>query len=207
MIARPHDLIWVSQVSALKLASHRPEWVDRYWQTSLPLVVRRDRIINHSIPVGIRGMKRSQRQAATVNQSDIIKVISPEQLVVDVDILINNSFSALPAIRALIVLKSYHFPWSWGVTGSCGYQLATGIEVMTEQSDLDLLIRCPNPTPLTNFSGLTELLATLDCRVDVQIETPYGGFALIEWLRGGQVMLKTSQGPLITDNPWQLERV
>ncbi|MBU5894992.1 hypothetical protein JVW19_23735, partial [Vibrio cholerae O1] len=35
--------------------------------------------------------------------------------------------------------------WTWGVTGSCGYALATGLPVMHADSDLDLTVRCPQP--------------------------------------------------------------
>lgn len=205
MNIRPHDLIWIDQATSLRVATELPIWVAQHWQAKLPLVMRRDKVVNNFIPVGVRGMKRSQRLAATVNKSAVIRVVSPEKLAVHAQALIPISSLAIPAIQALILLKGRKLPWEWGVTGSCGYQLATGIEVMTEQSDLDLLIRCPRPTRQGDFIGFAELLTALPCRVDVQIETPYGGFALNEWLRDGQVMLKTAEGPFITANPWQLE--
>lgn len=207
MNVRPHDLIWIDQASSLRSTTELPPWVAQYWQTSLPLVIRRDSINDNFIPVGIRGMKRSQRLAATVKNSAIIQVVSPEELVAKADSSMSSPWLAIPAMQALIALKANKLTWQWGVTGSCGYQLATGLEVMTMQSDLDLLVRCPYPVQLTDFLSLAELIRTLACRVDVQIETPYGGFALNEWLREGRVMLKTATGPLLTANPWQLERV
>jgi len=80
--------------------------------------------------------------------------------------------------------------------------LATGIAVCTDQSDLDLLIRCPQARPRGDFTALLATVATLPCRVDIQMETPLGGVALLEWLRGGKVLIKTDRGPLLGRDPW-----
>ncbi|MBS0976476.1 phosphoribosyl-dephospho-CoA transferase MdcG domain-containing protein, partial [Serratia rubidaea] len=87
-------------------------------------------------------------------------------------------------------------------TGSCGYALATGLPVMHADSDLDLTVRCPQPVDRAALQALAQRLRTLPCRVDMQIETPHGGFALNEWLRDGRVLLKTNGGPYLTDAPW-----
>ncbi|MDU7867214.1 MAG: malonate decarboxylase holo-[acyl-carrier-protein] synthase, partial [Pantoea sp.] len=42
----------------------------------------------------------------------------------------------------------------------------------------------------------------LPCRVDTQVETPLGAFALNEWLREGRVLLKTATGPRLTASAW-----
>ncbi|MES5410430.1 phosphoribosyl-dephospho-CoA transferase MdcG domain-containing protein, partial [Klebsiella pneumoniae] len=34
-------------------------------------------------------------------------------------------------------------------------------------------------------------VAQLPCRADTQVDTPYGAFALNEWLRDGRALLKT----------------
>jgi len=42
------------------------------------------------------------------------------------------------------------------------------------------------------------------CRCDVQMMTSLGGLALAEWARGDQrILLKTSQGPVLTEDPWR----
>lgn len=74
---RPHDLIWISDRSALSADQALPEWVSQQWRTSLPLVVRRDVQSNGRIPVGIR-MKRSQRAAAWVSAEAIRRIVTPE---------------------------------------------------------------------------------------------------------------------------------
>jgi phosphoribosyl-dephospho-CoA transferase len=54
--------------------------------------------------------------------------------------------------------------------------------------------------------ALAEVQRHPACRIDIQIETGHGAFALAEWARdGGRVMLKTNDGPLLCANPWELE--
>jgi phosphoribosyl-dephospho-CoA transferase len=48
-------------------------------------------------------------------------------------------------------------------------------------------------------------VAKLPCRADTQVETPYGAFALNEWLRDGRALLKTSRGARLTAAPWHRE--
>ena len=199
---RPHDLIWISDRSALSAEQALPEWVSQQWRTSLPLVVRRDVQGNGRIPVGIRGMKRSQRAAAWVNEEAIRRIVTPESLVSEPLALLHSSFVSQPPVQALIMLAQRPWPWGWGVTGSCGYALATEIPVMHADSDLDLLVRCPQPASLDELQRLVQWLQALPCRADAQIETPLGGFALSEWLRDGRAMLKTAEGPLVTTDPW-----
>ena len=45
-----------------------------------------------------------------------------------------------------------------------------------------------------------------ESRIDVQVETQCGGFALNEWLRtGGPVLLKTARGPVLRNDPWHTD--
>ncbi|WP_277269132.1 malonate decarboxylase holo-ACP synthase, partial [Pantoea septica] len=97
------------------------------------------------------------------------------------------------------------WPWRWGVTGSVGYALATSIPVLHPGSDLDLTIRAPQPLArdlLQQWQAQTE---SLPCRVDTQVETPSGAFALSEWLRDGRALVKTAAGPVLTASPWSRE--
>lgn len=200
---RPHDLIWISDRSALSANETLPEWVTLQWHSALPLVVRRDRQEKGRIPVGIRGMQRSQRAATWVNIEAIQRVLMPESLVANPITLLHSAFVSQPPVQALIMLAQRPWQWQWGVTGSCGYALATEIPVMHNDSDLDLLVRCPQPVNLDDFQRLAQCLQALPCRVDVQIDTLRGGFALNEWLRDGQALLKTAEGPVLTRDPWR----
>lgn len=95
--------------------------------------------------------------------------------------------------------------WTWGITGSTGYALATGIPVIHADSDLDLLIRAPRPISPDAFTAWQTQLGRALCRADTQVDTPDGGFALAEWLRDGKTLLKTSRGPRLVADPWRRE--
>lgn len=227
-----HDLLWLDHPGRLVWTQPRPEWTHTLWTTALPVVVRRDSDPAGLIPVGLRGARRSERAAAWLPADAITRIVSPEMLIAgflataagkraqnqltyeirprpaayDEHFLpgLSPDARALPVVRALSLLASTDWPWPWGVTGSVGYMLATGQTVSRPDSDLDLLIRCPRPASASAFTGLLKALAGLPCRADIQLETPHGGCALMEWLRGGKVMLKTSFGPRLMENIWEI---
>lgn len=199
---RPHDLIWLNHTSALEAIAE--PWVAQQWRAALPVVVRRD-VDDHSrIPVGVRGMKREQRAAGWVQAQNIVRRVTPEMLVAR-ETLLGSPFVSQPPIQAAMTLTLHNWSWRWGVTGSTGYALATEIPVLHAASDLDLLIRAPQPLDREALLEWQACVAQLPCRADTQIETPYGAFALNEWLRDGRALLKTSRGARLTDAPWHRE--
>lgn len=117
-------------------------WVDDVWHTGLPVVVRRDVDEAGRIPVGVRGMKRCQRAAGWVNPDAVTRVCTPESLV-DPQAMLRSPFISQPPVQVALLLSQQAWPWTWGITGSTGYALATGIPVIHASSDLDLLIRAP----------------------------------------------------------------
>lgn len=199
---RPHDLIWLNARDALEEASE--SWVDDVWHTGLPVVVRRDVDEAGRVPVGVRGMKRSQRAAGWSDPNAITRVCSPESLV-DSQALLRSAFISQPPVQVALLLSQQTWPWVWGITGSTGYALATGIPVIHASSDLDLLIRAPQALSRESLEKWQRQLTGALCRADTQVETPYGAFALNEWLRDGKTLLKTSQGPRLVSDPWSRE--
>lgn len=199
---RPHDLIWLTARDALDGIT--VSWVDDVWHTGLPVVVRRDVDAQGRIPVGVRGMRRDQRAAGWVRPESVIRVVAPDDLV-EPQTLLRSPFISQPPVQVALQLAQQTWPWTWGVTGSVGYALATGIPVIHAQSDLDLLIRAPQPLASAQLERWQQSLTTVLCRADTQLETPYGGFALAEWLRDGKVLLKTSRGPCLVRDPWRRE--
>jgi phosphoribosyl-dephospho-CoA transferase len=107
-------------------------------------------------------------------------------------------------LQALEQLRPVLAPLTWGVTGSAGFELATGIEALHAMSDLDLILRTPKPL---GRDAARELLATLDkavCAVDMQLQTPFGAVALREWAGASpRVLLKTARGAHLVTDPWQ----
>ena len=199
---RPHDLIWLTTRDALE--DIQEPWVDAAWHTGMPVVVRRDVEGSGRIPVGVRGLKREQRAAGWVNPHQIARVVSPEQLSAE-ESLLRSPFITQPPVQVAVQLSRISWPWMWGITGSTGYALATGIAVIHAASDLDLLIRAPQPLSRTDLLSWQSQLEGALCRADTQVETPLGGFALNEWLRDGKTLLKTDRGPRLTANPWAWE--
>lgn len=199
---RPHDLIWLTACDALEGITE--SWVDSVWHTGLPVVVRRDVDDAGRIPVGVRGLKRDQRAAGWVNAACVTRVVSPEDLSAQGDLL-RSPFITQPPVQVALQLAQQAWPWTWGITGSTGYALATGIPVIHADSDLDLLIRAPQPLPAAAFERWQTQLSSALCRADTQVETPSGGFALNEWLRDGKALLKTRRGPRLVADPWRRE--
>lgn len=197
--SRPHDLLWLTDRDALEGVSE--EWVASLWRPALPVVVRRDVNTEGRIPVGVRGMRRDQRAAGWVNASKIKRIVCPEDLAVR-EVLVNSPFVSMPPVQGAIQLAVREWPWTWGITGSVGYALATEVPVLHADSDLDLIIRCPRPVERRVLEEWQRVVGQLLCRADTQIETPQGAFALAEWLREGRALLKTSRGPHLVSDPW-----
>ncbi len=199
---RPHDLLWLTAREALEGVTE--PWVETVWHTGLPVVVRRDVDEKGRIPVGVRGMRRDQRAAGWVDPANVARVVTPEALG-DPHTLLRSPFISQPPVQLALMLAQQHWPWPWGITGSTAFALATGVPVIHAASDLDLLIRAPQPLLPMQLTGWQQQLTAALCRADTQVETPEGGFALAEWLRDGNVLLKTCRGPRLVSDPWHRE--
>ncbi len=128
-------------------------------------------------------------------------MLSPQDLA-SREVLVNSPFVSMPPVQGAIQLTLREWPWVWGITGSVGYALATEVPVLHANSDLDLLIRCPQPVAHHALAEWQQVISQMLCRADTQIETPQGAFALAEWLRDGRALLKTSSGPHLVRDPW-----
>ena len=116
-----------------------------------------------------------------------------------------SRFSSGRRVQLALVRAQESWRWRWGVTGSTGYALATGIPVIHAASDLDLLIRAPQPLSPGEFTRWQQQLDGALCRADTQLETSSGAVALAEWLRDGRALLKTHRGPRLVSDPWDRE--
>lgn len=193
-----HDLLW--GMTPAHLAADAPAWARQVLIAGQPVVVRRAMVASGQIAVGLRGASRDQRFAAVVSASTVVRCMRPEQLVESVPL------GGQPALCALALLKPAldGLGLRWGVTGSVGYQLATGLTVVHSQSDLDLLLRTPTELSRPAARELLGLLESSPCRVDLQLETPSGAIALREWAGNStRVLLKCPTGARLIENPWQ----
>ncbi|MDR5740945.1 MULTISPECIES: malonate decarboxylase holo-ACP synthase [unclassified Caballeronia] len=203
---RPHDLVWVEAPEDIVATSAMPAWATREWLSVAPAVVRREAAERGVVPVGLRGHARNERFAAFVNVERIARCVTPEALArargwLDAD----GALANLPCMRALafIAPRLDALALTWGVTGSVGFALASGVSTLREDSDLDLLLRADRPLPRDDARALLSLLQAAPARIDMQVDTGHGGFALAEWTgRAGRVMLKTGRGPKLVADPW-----
>jgi phosphoribosyl-dephospho-CoA transferase len=205
---RPHDLLWLADPAALVVQESLPRWATPAWLAVSPVVVRRSATtVPSDVPVGLRGGTRSERCAAHVSADRVMRSLTPEAIARHASTSAVVRASALPCLRALARISGAldSLPLAWGVTGSVGFTLASGFDVLRFDSDLDLVVRAPSVADADALCAVAALLPDLEGRVDVQVETPLGAFALQEWLRtGGPVLLRTNCGPALVDDAWSV---
>ncbi|WP_338761473.1 malonate decarboxylase holo-ACP synthase [Massilia sp. METH4] len=201
MVFRPHDLLFPRVPGRFDAGGPWPDWLDAGWLAKAPLVVRREAAPGGVVPVGARGMHRSQRCKGYIRADAVARCITPEMLAHPPA----PAPGALPPLAALAMLapRLDALRLAWGPAGGTGFHLATGLPVLRQDSDLDLLVRAPAPLPARTVERLLALADGAPCRVDIQVDTGTAGFALAEYARGGRVLLKTAHGPLLVRDPWQ----
>ena len=202
----PHDLLWVADGRALQAPAPLPRWADAAWMAQSPLVVRRERVASTNlVPVGLRGRLRNERFAAYLEAGAVLRQVKPEMLARAACRQRLPGMEHLPAAIALARVAPLldASGLRWGPTGSMGYALASGLPALRPESDLDLLVRANTPFTPAQVQALQSLPDDHGCRIDLQVDTGHGGFALVEWLRdAGRVLLKTGRGPFLTGDPW-----
>lgn len=201
-MTRPHDLLW--GMTPAQLPTDAPDWARQVVDAGQPVVVRRAVVASGQIAVGLRGSRREERYASVMVASEVLRRVRPEQLVERLPA------AELPALCALAELKPALdvLGLCWGVTGSVGYQLATGLPTAHADSDLDLLLRTPLALSRPRARGLQRLLDEAPCRVDMQLETPAGAIALREWAgHSPRVLVKCATGARLVRDPWAPEEL
>ncbi|NWA84803.1 malonate decarboxylase holo-ACP synthase [Pseudomonas sp. D2002] len=191
-----HDLLW--GMTPAHLPADAPAWAVDAISAGHPVVVRRAIAEPGQVAVGVRGRLREQRLAAVMPVAAVQRRVTPEALRSVI------SSRDLAALRALDLLRPVLAQATWGITGSAGFELASGIEALHEQSDLDLILRTPQRLGRGDAEDLLAILDTAPCTVDLQLQTPFGAVALREWARGSRrVLLKTGSGAHLVLDPWQ----
>lgn len=204
---RPHDLLWVRRDRLLPAGSSAalPDWVVA---GSGPVVVRRARAAAGQIAVGVRGRDKSERCAAFAPLAAIEQDIDPFGLCAKRPWFDHPQRGIHPVLVTLECLAPLldEQALRWGVTGSLGYEFATGDPQIGPASDLDLVIDAPRPLSRQQAAWLLQRLEPRACRVDIQLETPQGAIALVEWAGPShRVLQKTQAGPRLTATPWEPE--
>ena len=200
-----HDLILLRTESAVISTQGDPACPylnpnQRPW-----VVVRRGRILDGLIPVGVRGSQRHERCAGFTRLSEVLETRRPDQLRL---LLAEDSRRALQAFRTLSYLESHlvGLDMSWGPGGSVGYELASGIPAGLADSDLDFILFAPRKLEITEAQDLWRMISSAPGKVDALVETPFCGFSLEEFVTTSprKILLRTSDGRILGSNPWNL---
>lgn len=193
----PHDLIWGFGPQHLPEGS--PEWAYEALCVQPPVVLRRDVARPGWLPVGIRGAGREQRLGAWMPLAAITRVVQPEELCLGQSCIDWPAMQALRALRRVMNQSGL----VWGVAGSAGFELASGLPALHADSDLDLILRCFEPLSRCDASRLLLSVRTPLCAVDVQLQTPAGAVSLVEWAGPAcRVLLKANEGARLVSDPW-----
>jgi phosphoribosyl-dephospho-CoA transferase len=203
-----HDLLEVDSerlLTAAELHQDRPPgWVSPCLHATPFVHVRRGIDRDTAIPVGVRGVSRAQRWATVCRKAFIRRVTSPEQLLAfPFPASRAASIPALQSLRQLVTLWA-DLNFRWGPAGSIGFELLTGREVATAESDLDVVIYAPRRIAKKQAAHLCGEVAYLPSRIDIRVETSKCGFSLREYasVSTQKVLLRTPFGEILGGDPW-----
>src|SRR5262249_13207746 len=168
------------------------------------------------IPVGVRGMTRSQRLAAWLAVADVAERRSPEELWDGVENRPTPGLAyaprqtrreAVPALAALarVAPTLPRHGYGWGRGGSVGFELATAEATATASSDLDVILRQACRLGPDEARALQAALveAAAPARIDALLETPRGGVSLADLAAAPtRVLVRTPDGPRLAADPW-----
>jgi phosphoribosyl-dephospho-CoA transferase len=202
---RPHDLLRLANGAGLCYEGSAPAWMPASLSRTPWVVVRRARTPAGLIPVGARGRTRAERFAALLAPDAVVARVTPEDLAAArgwrhmLRAQWEGSLQVLDAVDELFASLGL----AWGPTGSVGFELATGVGAAGTASDLDVVVRAPEPWTLENAREIADHLNRLPARVDAQLDAPIGAVTLAEYARGGRVLLRTPDGPRLIHDPWR----
>lgn len=203
----PHDLLTFNYESDFESKKNPlPKWAKDSLRKAKIVVVRRGAIREGKIPVGLRGQQKSQRLAGFLSETAIVKQYHPDYFIQ------HRSWQRLaperqelPAFKALNKIIPLLKNFNWGISGSLAYEMATGIKMVHQNSDLDIIAWNVHRMSVSKAKELLRALNRFKAHADMQIVNGQRGFALEEYAmnRDAEILVKTDKGPLLSKNPWQ----
>jgi phosphoribosyl-dephospho-CoA transferase len=198
-----HDLLRLRDRQGIVKCDQAPAWVRQSLSRAPWVVVRRAPFKGELIPVGVRGCDRSERFAGFADLRSIEESIHPEQLTLCQAWKRAGRFEQIPAMRMLPMIDKELRASGicWGPVGSIGFELASGLPAANRESDLDLIVRMDQIViPRETIERL--LAAAHGFRVDLIVETPFGGVSLLDYASGRQnLILRSINGPRLITHP------
>jgi phosphoribosyl-dephospho-CoA transferase len=181
-------------------SSDAPPWVDECLIAAPWVVVRNGLAPPGHVAVGVRGPTRADRWATQLPFDEIIDIRTPESMSGP------DAWNNLPEIAAARSLRAFastlRSQWTWGPAGSVGFTVATGLNVCSESSDLDVVVRCPIRPEPSSLHLLGRACSLQESRVDCQVETPVGAVHLEDLLSGERPLIRSRSGPRLCFDPW-----
>lgn len=201
---RTHDLLEIDTRRFIAGLASAPQWIEEVLRQSPFVVVRRGRVTEQEIPVGVRGPERSQRWAAFCHPKVVKSILNPQQLLGRT--IPTSRADAIPALRALNLLKDrwVDFVLPWGPGGSVGFELATGNYVAKPESDLDIVVYAKRRMTAEEAKSVCDRTMNLPAAMDIRVETPVCGFSLREFASQSLVaiLLRAPSGIVLGKDPW-----
>lgn len=202
---RVHDLLLLRSGMVGTESVAKPAWATPSSASNFWVVVRRTTASNGFVAAGIRGSNRQQRWASFVDLADVRERVCPSQLSFQ---MARRTRCTMPALSALSWLEGQldKSKLDWGPVGSVGFELATGQQVVTETSDLDIALFAPAQFSRDTARDLWSVMKAASARIDVLVETPYCGFSLEEYAREGteKVLIRLPESRRLATNPWDI---
>ncbi|WP_246476655.1 malonate decarboxylase holo-ACP synthase [Salicibibacter cibi] len=199
----PHDLLVISSWKDLQTKKNEPipMWVKTSLDTAPIVVVRRAKTFANNIPVGVRGCKRRERFATYVSPQSVKILYRPSDL-----LQLGSEYLYLPQARVTFqkIQSLFDQKLNWGPAGSAGYEIASRQIIMNAESDFDIVIDPHKPLGIKEAQTLVEKMDFFPMYVDTQVKVSRGSFSLREWAKGKEVMLKSTNGPLLVNDPWSI---
>jgi|HubBroStandDraft_1064217.scaffolds.fasta_scaffold352990_1 phosphoribosyl-dephospho-CoA transferase len=202
-----HALLRIANGRSLQEAQALPPWAWAALRRAPWVVVRRAAARDGLIPVGVRGLRRSERHAAWLHREAVLDSLTPLELAARRDWLTGVRRASLPALAALegvaSIMREHGLGGAWGPCGSVGFELASGVATATVESDLDLMVQPHRPLADAAAAALLASLGRLAVRTDVLLELPHGAVALAEYASAAApLILRTPDGPRLVRDPW-----
>jgi len=202
-----HALLRIADARSLEGAGELPSWVWAALRRAPWVVVRRAAAREGFIPVGVRGLRRSERLAAWLHPEAVRECLTPPELAARRAWRLAPRRGRLPALAALdrveVIMRDRRLTGSWGPCGSVAFELASGVATVTADSDLDLMVRVDAVLPSAAAAELASALSRLTVRADVLLELPHGAVALAEYVAASvPLLLRTPDGPRLVQDLW-----
>jgi phosphoribosyl-dephospho-CoA transferase len=202
-----HALLRIADGRALTDVDALPAWAWAALRRAPWVVVRRAGTRDGLIPVGVRGLRRSERLAAWLHRSAVRECLTPLELAARRAWHLPPRRVRLPALAALekveSIMRDRQLAGAWGPCGSVAFELASGVATVTADSDLDLMVRAERQLSRAVAAELAAALARLAVRADVLLELPHGAVALAEYAAAPvPLVLRTPDGARLVQDPW-----